>query len=145
MFHVPETQRLRSGTMGSKTEDGNNGFFLLPPLMLDWMFVAMASEATDAYPWEHVSVRMQDRRDFDPTVKRRSKAQGRMRIPSWTEMCHIKHIFWDAEDVVIQYHPAESQYVSVHDYVLHLWRPTFVVLPTPPLELIGSVTGARVN
>jgi len=47
------------------------------------------------------------------------------------------YLFWDAEDVVIQYHPAKSEYVNVHDNCLHLWRPVGVELPTPPRELVG--------
>ncbi|TXH71415.1 MAG: hypothetical protein E6Q83_03625 [Thiothrix sp.] len=29
---------------------------------------------------------------------------------------------WDEEDMVIQFHPAKSEYVNLHPHALHLWR-----------------------
>lgn len=135
-FHVPNEYRLHSGMMGSKDSAGNNGAFYLPPLTLDRAFQCIASEATDEYQWEHVSVCMIDRRTL-------GKERNRLWIPNWPEMCFVKDTFWDPEDCVIQFHPPASEYVSTHDYVLHLWRPTDLAIPTPPLILIGSVTGQR--
>lgn len=70
--------------------------------------------------WEHVSV----------TLDRR-------RCPDWEEMCYIKSLFWDDEDCVIQYHPPKSEYISNHEFCLHLWRPVGVEIPRPPTDLIG--------
>jgi len=56
--------------------------------------------------------------------------------PNWREMCFIKDLFWDEEDVVIQYHPKKSEYVNLHNNYLHLWRPIGVEIPTPK-ELVG--------
>lgn len=69
--------------------------------------------------WDHVSVSL------------RNRAQN------WREMCFIKGLFWDEEDVVIQYHPAKSEYVNMHENTLHLWRPMDKDVPTPPKELVG--------
>jgi hypothetical protein len=52
-------------------------------------------------------------------------------------MQFVKGLFWEPDETVIQYHPAESQYVNCHPLVLHLWKPIGVVLPTPPTSLIG--------
>jgi len=52
-------------------------------------------------------------------------------------MCFIKSNFWDVDDTVIQYHPKQSEYVSFHDYCLHLWRPINKDFPVPPSELVG--------
>jgi hypothetical protein len=70
--------------------------------------------------WEHVSVHA-----YDPVFKRR-------RIPKWEEMCFIKELFWDDDEVVMQLHPAKKDYVNVHECVLHLWRPKQGEIPTPP-------------
>ena len=75
--------------------------------------------AYDGQGWEHVSVSLSHR------------------TPNWREMCFIKDLFWDEEDVVIQYHPKKSEYVNLHNNYLHLWRPIGVELPTPPKELVG--------
>lgn len=45
------------------------------------------------------------------------------RIPKWEEMCFIKDMFFDAEDLCIQMHPKKSQYVNLHDKCLHIWQP----------------------
>ncbi len=42
--------------------------------------------------------------------------------PSWDEMCYIKDMFFDPEQVVIQLHPKRSAYVNVSENTLHLWR-----------------------
>lgn len=64
--------------------------------------------------WEHVSVSLNNR------------------TPNWKEMCFIKNLFFDPEDCVIQYHPPKSDYINVHDYVLHMWRPIYENIPMPP-------------
>lgn len=45
------------------------------------------------------------------------------RNPSWDEMCFIKDLFFDAEEMCIQFHPKKSQYVNVHEHCLHIWQP----------------------
>lgn len=46
-------------------------------------------------------------------------------------------MFWDAEDVVMQLHPAQSVYVNHHPGCLHLWRPVSIAIPTPPAWMVG--------
>ena len=70
--------------------------------------------------WEHVSV--------DPNNKKR--------CPTWDEMCAIKNMFFDEEEVVMQLHPAKSEYVNIHPYCLHLWRPLEREIPMPPVEFV---------
>jgi hypothetical protein len=52
-------------------------------------------------------------------------------------MCYIKDLFWDKDDCVIQYHPAQSEYVNLHKHTLHLWRPTHETFPIPNKILVG--------
>lgn len=67
-------------------------------------------------PWDHVSV----------------SVQNGERCPTWEEMCWVKSLFFDDDECVVQYHPPKSDYVNVHPFVLHLWRPTESVIPMPP-------------
>lgn len=127
MFHVPEQYRVISGRMGSDTSFGNNGCFVIPayknpfPVKSGRDYEIIAS---DGLGWEHVSVKM---------VKK-----GRVLTPSWDEMCNVKGLFWDAEDVVMQLHPPESEYVNNHPNVLHLWRPNNGIgVPVPPSIMVG--------
>lgn len=121
-FHVPERYRLTSGPLGSTAELGNNGAFRVP-IGSQYAHVI----ASDGSGWEHVSVSL------------------RTRCPTWQEMCKVKALFWDDEDVVIQYHPRKSEYVTNCDTCLHLWRPTLGEIPTPPPSLVGLPPGASVK
>lgn len=127
MFHVPELFRnLSHPTLGSSFVAGNNGAFELESCEPGWQLLIIAS---DGLGWEHVSVQ---------AYRRQS------RTPNWREMSLVKSLFWDDEDVVIQYHPRRSEYVNQHPHVLHLWRPIGVELPTPDPGLVGEMTGAQV-
>ena len=64
-------------------------------------------------------------------------------VPSWKEMCRLKDMFFLPEEVVVQYHPAESEYVNLVGNCLHLWRPTKEALPTPPFWMVGLKKGGR--
>lgn len=74
--------------------------------------------ASNGGGWEHVSVSPCNRKRATP--------------PTWAEMCEIKHMFFEDEEAVVQYHPPKSEYVNNHPYCLHLWRPTSQDIPTPP-------------
>jgi hypothetical protein len=43
-------------------------------------------------------------------------------LPRWSEMCEVKDIFWENEEMVVQIHPKKSEYVNITE-ALHLWRP----------------------
>lgn len=113
MFKVPNENHINLNELGSRDEIGNNGAFLIP-----YQSFIPRIIASDGMGWEHVSVSLPNR------------------CPNWREMCCIKNLFWDAEDVVIQYHPAKSAYVNRHETTLYLWRPIGKAIP-PPKELVG--------
>ena len=98
--------------------------------------------------WDHISISL------------------RHRCPTWEEMCWVKNLFFDPDDVVMQLHPAKSQYVNYHPYCLHLWRPQTAkemqvikerwgnewpygdcqppgAIPTPPPEFVGPRDQSR--
>jgi hypothetical protein len=112
-LRVPEALRVVGGRMGSGPLDGNNGAFVL--LVKGERLNAIAS---DGAGWEHVSV------------------SHPARCPTWEEMCYVKALFWEPEDVVIQYHPAEAEHVNIHPYCLHLWRCLVEPTPMPPTWMI---------
>lgn len=47
-------------------------------------------------------------------------------------MDHIKRLFWDDEEAVMQLYPPRSCWVNNHEFCLHLWRPKHVEIPLPP-------------
>lgn len=108
-----ERYRVTKGPLASKPESGRNGCFLLPgPHKRERLFAVVS----DQMGWEHVSV----------------SPMREKRCPTWEEMCYIKDMFWDKDEVVIQYHPAESNYVNMHPFTLHLWKPVGLAVPIPP-------------
>ena len=121
MFHVPEKYRLVTGRMKSDASWGNNGAFLIPSKDREGRQLAII--ASDGMGWEHVSIHAE-----------RGKESC---TPYWDEMCQVKSLFWDEEDVVMQLHPKRSEYVNMHPNTLHLWRPTGATIPTPPSILVG--------
>lgn len=79
--------------------------------------------------WDHVSVS-----PFDHKI-----------TPSWEDMCRLKDMFFRDDEVVIQFHPAKSEYVNMLGNCLHLWRPQTETLPTPPSIMVGLRDGQTVN
>lgn len=118
-FHVPERCRVRTGPFGSDASDGNNGIFFVrgPDRRETAPLKIMASDGED---WEHVSVSLPHR------------------CPTWAEMCHVKGLFWDDDDCVMQLHPPKADWVNNHSYCLHLWRPIGHDIPRPASMLVGS-------
>lgn len=124
MFKVPEEYRFTDERhmMGSTAEDGNNGVFEMRLGGGKGRGAKLRAKmiASDGGGWEHVSVTL-----------------NRNRCPTWEEMCKIKDLFWDGDDAVIQIHPLEEDYISNHDYCLHMWRPSAQKLPLPPAWMVG--------
>ena len=72
--------------------------------------------------WQHISV------------------SSRMGCPDWDEMCLIKNLFFDEDEVVVQFHPAKKDYINFAENCLHLWRWTKGNFPTPSNILVGPKT-----
>lgn len=125
MFHVPDERfRVVWGEMASD-RGINAGAFVVDSVEPGWRLFLICDDGRCpgcATGWEHVSVR----------AARKSSS----RVPTWREMAHIKSLCWDAEDVVVEFHPARSSYVNRHPHVLHLWRPIYERIPVPPIGLV---------
>jgi len=111
-----EKYRLREDEFNyyGKNGDEHNGIFKV--FVKGKSFFVIASDGGE---WEHVSV---------------STKSGK--IPTWEEMCAIKDMFFEAEEVVMQLHPAKSNYVNIATNCLHLWRPLMKTIPLPPIEFV---------
>lgn len=68
--------------------------------------------------WDHVSV------------------SSKFKTPSWDDMCFAKDIFFNDEESVVQYHPPKSEYINIHDHVLHMWRNQNQEIDRPPLLMV---------
>jgi hypothetical protein len=130
MFKVPEKYRIKSRKhpMGTDSSYGNNGCFQIPLSNS----VSANIIASDGEGWEHVSVHINDLK-----INKMKNGGHQQRIPTWSEMCKIKDLFWGDKDCVVQYHPPKSEYVNDHKFTLHLWRPVNSSIPIPDTSLIG--------
>ena len=118
-FTFLNQHRVRYGQFATDDSAGFNGLFEL------WSartFVRII--ASDGKGWKHVSVSLPE---YPNTV------------PKWAIMCHVKDLFFEPEDCVVQYHPKRSEYINNHRGCLHLWMPTEATLPRPPVWMVGIV------
>jgi hypothetical protein len=107
-FRIPDTP-YDHGDVG--------GAFLIPyPLAGEKLrCIATAGEG-----WDHVSVSLHVAK----------------RTPTWAEMEYAKRTFFHRDEVAVQLHVAENDHLSIHPYVLHLWRPQNVKIPLPPKAMV---------
>ena len=119
---------MTDGPMATAPEAGQYGAFILPSPEPGWHLLLICDDGTNAdvpesIDWEHVSARA-------------IRGADKSRVPTWREMAFIKETFWEADDLVVQYHPPKSEYVNMHPHVLHLWRHRTQVFPRPPRGLV---------
>jgi len=67
------------------------------------LFVVVTEERHDNEWWRHASCSREDR------------------LPSWEDLREVKKLFIGRDSKAVQVLPAESEYVNLHPYVLHLW------------------------
>jgi hypothetical protein len=117
-----EAFRITKGPMGSNEFAGNQGAFVIRSKVSRCLLNIIVHNGIAGVRtgWEHVSI----------------SVYKQNRLPSWEEMCEVKALFWDPEDVVVQFHPGESNYVNLNKMVLHLWRSIDSPFPAPPTILV---------
>lgn len=76
--------------------------------------------ASNGGGWEHVSVSMKNHNY----------------TPSWETMCKIKDMFFNDDEVVVEFHPKKDEYVNIFENCLHLWRFTNGSFPVPPIYYV---------
>lgn len=108
-----ENYRANHPILGPGKPGKNYGYFEVGPLRI----ISSGSWPDDG--WEHVSVSLPHR------------------CPTWTDMEHVKQLFWGDQETVLQFHPKKSEYVNVHPYCLHLWRETNSDYELPPTYLLA--------
>ena len=115
---IAQERRIIIDVMG---HDGGNGW--IPGLDLNKPRNMARVVWSFGGGWDHVSVSWPNR------------------CPTWDEMCRVKKLFFNPEEYCVEFHPAESQYVNYHPYCLHIWRPRWTDIPTPPPWMVGPKAG----
>lgn len=121
MFSTKRAEKFRRPhPLGFPQNPGDEfGFFEMPSLRGGPIMRMIVSSPIDEFEFEHVSISLAHR------------------CPTWDEMCRVKDLFWDNEDVVVQFHPAKSEYVNLSKTCLHLWRWTKGIFPQPNKMEVG--------
>lgn len=112
-------RRPYHGVMGDET----CGNFIIPSTSGNFKYHVIASSSDG---WDHVSVSLLANNEKDIIE----------RCPKWNEMCFIKDLFFEDEEEAFQFHPKKSEYVNIHPYVLHLWRPLEQGIQKPPTYMV---------
>lgn len=109
--HLEKYRQPMMGMMG----DEYNGMFELQLKSCGVWFKVIASNGLD---WDHISVSTE------------------ARCPRWEEMHLIKQMFFENDEIAIEIHPSEEEYVNMHPYCLHMWRSQKLEIPMPPKFMV---------
>lgn len=118
----PEVDRFRVKTEAVLRDfgsygDAGNGIFVMRSPVQSWVVLSVMAASGEG--WDHVSV------------------STRSRTPFWEEMAAVKDLFFKPDELVVQLHAPAAEHINVHPYCLHLWRPHFQIVPTPPAWMVG--------
>jgi hypothetical protein len=100
---------------GSDGDDNCGAFQFRSPIDKAVMVIV----ASTGGGWDHVSVSRKNR------------------CPNWTEMEHVKRLFFRDDETAVQFHVPEADHVNMHPTCLHLWRCTSRPFPRPPSVMVG--------
>lgn len=118
--HFVEHGRVKVGDFASPPGSPYGAFFIEGPCAKQLKIIASSPEGDEAaFNWEHVSV------------------STRGRVPLWAEMEFIKRLFFEDHETCFQLHVPVTQHINVHEFCLHIWRPTDRDIPLPPSIMVG--------
>lgn len=80
--------------------------------------------------WDHVSAHI---------ISVESGALNR--TPNNEEMQFLRNLFFEDEEVVLEFHPAKKDYINNHSYVLHMWRSTDNIFSFPKQVAWDGIPG----
>lgn len=96
------------------TPESIEGFFVIPYGNKN---LAVISGCGDG--WDHVSVSLPHR------------------CPTWDEMNFIKSLFWEKDELVLQFHPPQKDYINIGKTALHMWKPWHQTIELPPRYMLA--------
>lgn len=102
-LEILEQYRITKPPLASKP-GSTFGAFLIPSPTDNNRKLMVVCAHMGVDEWEHVSVSLEGR------------------CPNWSEMCHVKNLFWGEDETVVQFHPKKSEYVNNMPTCLHLWK-----------------------
>ncbi len=111
-----DAHRIRNNGFYENDGDETCGAFYIPSPIDRHPMCVIASVGEG---WDHVSVSRTNR------------------CPNWTEMEHVKRLFFLDAETAMQLHVPPSEHRSLHPYCLHMWRPLDCEIPRPPADHVA--------
>lgn len=122
MKNMESLEKYANNTIGKS----NISKSFLIPLNDNKKAFVIASE--DFVGWDHVSAHII------------SVESGSLnRTPNNEEMQFLRNIFFEDEDVVVEFHPAKKDYINNYSYALHMWKSTDNVFSFPKRVVWKSI------
>ena len=115
MKTLQEIKQIKGLKIESETPDGGCGLIKLPAKNKKGYKNASVVYSV-GMGWEHVSIAI---------------VTGAM--PTWDDMWWVKDQFFHEDETVVEYHPRKDKNINIVNNCLHLWRPTIVKMPEPPM------------
>ncbi len=113
--HLDDHRRLDplTGNLGDET---CGMFSMRGPCGMELRF--RVSGDFTGHGWDHVSVSLVNR------------------TPNWKEMCFVKDLCFEEDEVVMQLHVAKKDHINLMPHCLHLWRPHNQEIPQPASAMV---------
>lgn len=120
-LHEPAVDRFRRRDVEilmhyRNVGDGQSGAFIVPS-PIDGKSLRIVASNDEG--WDHVSI---------------SRAK---RCPNWQELEHVRKLFFEENETVMQLHLPDQDHINHHPYCLHLWRPHHQEIPRPPARMVA--------
>lgn len=103
------------GPKDAPIDQSRNGCFVLERNNVELRIIAGSGVG-----WDHISVSTENR------------------CPTWEEMEYVARLFFKTDEIAMQLHVPEKDYINNHPFVLHWWRPISKLkkIPLPPKSLV---------
>lgn len=126
--------RVTEGEGATNDADGLNGNFTFK--LKD--AIVQVSFAGDEIPgWEHAVAVCFDK-PSSSIISRFTSKEPEPRCPTNEEIMHIKRLFFDDDEAVVEIIPAKGNQTPWHPIARHLWHRTFSEFPMPLKTEVGA-------
>lgn len=121
--------RVKDGEAATTDADGMSGNFTFK---INDALMQVSSEE-DVSGWNHLIVVAFDKSQSS-IISRLTARQSEPRCPTNEEVMHVKRLFFDDEELCVEFVPSKGCQVPWHHIARHVWCRTFSEFPTPKMN-----------
>jgi len=123
-----EPFRVTEGEGATTSEAGMSGNF---SFKLKDAIVQVSFAGDEIEGWEHAIAVCFDKPQSNIISRLTSTKEPEPRCPTNEEIMHIKRLFWEDDEAVVEIFPAKGNKTPWHTIARHLWRRTYSDFPMP--------------